>query len=228
MPYPREGSPLIAAASDDTDGARVSPQRPQPYLHGVTRMPKNFVIDRVQTSDHRGNWIRSGRTNIVPEEFKARISLFDSEMFVFMTIRVDPGGQARVIDLRVELAEDGADAITTTTLRRVLVDPMLRAALAVATKTVKERDDVLPGVNPPVFQVEGDGGDENARVYWSPPAGANERTAQAAEVYQQAVVSGSRAPTEAVAAAMGYSRAQAARYIRAARDAGLLPQLEAK
>jgi predicted GIY-YIG superfamily endonuclease len=49
------------------------------------------------------------------------------------------------------------------------------------------------------------------------------QAAAAAGFYLAAQASGSPAPTLAVAAAMGVSRSQASRYVRAAREAGLLP-----
>jgi hypothetical protein len=187
----------------------------------VARTPKNFVIDAVQTGNHRGNWIRIGRSTAVPEEFTARFSLYEHEVLVFVVVRVDPGGQARILDLRVVVDEAG-ETITTTTLRKVLVDQLLRAALSAATTKIEDRPDAHPDIEPAPFQIAA--GDD--RVYWSPPPGASDKVAQAADAYREALASGSRAPTAAVAEALGYSRAQASRYIRAARDAGLLPRLE--
>jgi hypothetical protein len=48
----------------------------------------------------------------------------------------------------------------------------------------------------------------------------------AAQIYSEAVAAGSRAPAVAVANALNRSRAQAARYIRRARELGLLSPLD--
>lgn len=53
-----------------------------------------------------------------------------------------------------------------------------------------------------------------------------DRAREAARVYSDAVKRGSRAPAVAVANEMGYSRSQVARYIRRARELGLLSRLE--
>lgn len=55
------------------------------------------------------------------------------------------------------------------------------------------------------------------------PRGVRARAATAAKVYLEAQNKGNNAPTEAVAAMLDVSRSQASRYVRAARDAGLLP-----
>ncbi|HZU54821.1 MAG TPA: hypothetical protein VFA06_03025 [Actinocrinis sp.] len=80
------------------------------------------------------------------------------------------------------------------------------------------------------FQIPGD---PPYQAWFSPPAEAgvrgkrvsNDRVAEAAQVYAEALAAGSNAPGEAVAKALGYSRATAARRIRAARERGLLPPL---
>lgn len=175
----------------------------------VAREPKSFRhhVVIVQYPDDELSWVRISPQTSVPERFRALIRLDEPDLRAVLTIRVDPSGRARVVGLEIETDQrDGA--ITTSLLRQVLIDPMLRAALRAAQ-------------HPRFPLVEQQDGQTAA----APSVAVDDRVIQAAHLYREALASGDRAPTAAVAAAMGYSRAQASRYIRAAREANppLLP-----
>jgi hypothetical protein len=153
---------------------------------------------------------------------RALLHLAEPAVNVEMRIVVTPGGRASVKDFSVA-ARDQAAAVTTSTLRRLPVDYLLRTALVLVARATKDRSDIQRDA----FQIDGD----PEHVAWvspaPPPSGRGrevpgERIARAAEAYQQALARGSKSPAEDVAAVMGYSRATAARDLRAAREQGLL------
>ena len=75
-------------------------------------------------------------------------------------------------------------ALTSTTSRAVLLDPIVQAAVKAASKRVTERPDVAPGA----FQVEGQ--PDERRAWVSVPAGADERVLQVARLYRQSLAAG--------------------------------------
>jgi hypothetical protein len=110
--------------------------------------------------------------------------------------------------------------INSTVLRGILLDQIIPAAVKAASKPIKERPDVMPGA----FQVSGE--EDESRAWVSPAPGVNEKVLQAARIYREALSAGSRAPAAIAAEEMNLSRAQVARYIRKAREAGLLPPVD--
>lgn len=168
-------------------------------------------------------WVRTGETTTVPSAFDARILLGPPELEITMAIVVGAGGHALVREFAV--APQGAgETVTTRLLRRIPMDRLLRAALQVVTvDQMIPRDDI----HPDAFQMPGDPADQ-AWVSPRPQAGrgrevSSARVVRAAEIYREALASGSRKPAEVVAERLHYSRATAARDIRAARERGLLP-----
>ncbi|MEV6445994.1 hypothetical protein [Amycolatopsis sp. NPDC051716] len=139
-------------------------------------------------------------------------------------VQTRPGDRPKITDLRV-LSSDGSP-ITTTRLRGVLVDQLLSAAIDAAKKPATE----VPELGSGYYQVEG----EPANQAWHslPPGyrrpGTDDRARKAAEIYVSAVSGGSKAPALGVATEMQVSRAQAARYIRRARELGLIAPLPKK
>ncbi|MFE3580570.1 hypothetical protein [Streptomyces vinaceus] len=123
----------------------------------------------------------------------------------------------------IEVTPLSSIAITATLLRKVPVDFLMRAALDWITVQTTDR----PDIERDAFQLVG-APDDVAWVSPTPPPSGRgrevpqERIARAAEAYQQALASGSKSPAEDVATVMGYSRATAARDLRAAREKGLL------
>jgi hypothetical protein len=169
-----------------------------------------------------------------PDSAIATAQLDSVGLKVRFRIRVDPGGGARVVELSVwplaaivrttEVADgDGAvlppGAITSRALRGIRLDELAREALRQVEMPAADRSDLRPGA----FQLPGD---PAGRTWYAdpPPRRAQaDLVATAARVYTAAVAAGSRAPTLAVAHALGYSRSQASRLIRQARDDGKIP-----
>lgn len=184
-----------------------------------------FVTPGEVTPGERAGWVRTGADTAVPTLIQAVLFLADPEVQVHMLIRVKPGGRAHVSELLLAPG-DVTVPITTSMLRRIPVDALMRDALERATVKVKLR----PDIHERAFQVPGDP-DGQAWVTPEPaPLGRGrevpaDRVVRAAETYKQALASGSSAPAEVVAATLGYSRATAARDIRAARKRGLLAPL---
>jgi hypothetical protein len=224
-------------AIDDTagrpiehDGSALSlpSQCHLPYRHGVARKPKNFAIEVVGNvrPHERAFSVRVSPTAFVPSRFTAWVVLAQPRVRVDVELAIPPDGRQPIVrELTVTPGVDFAAPISTTTLRRILVDQIVRAVMAKAAAIseghVVDRSDIGPGM----YQLVGDP-EDNMR--FTPPMTADQLTARAAQVYREAQESGSRAPTGAVAAALGYSRSQASRYVRAAREAGLLPRVEGK
>lgn len=197
-----------------------------PYLRGVPREPKSFKIKAVVVQRHeRTGIIRTGPDTAVPKRFVAVVALERPLLTVRMDVLVDQAGtRPRLVELHLQT--DIRASITTSTLRQVLIDQLLQAVMEEATLRVVAQ----PEVHPHAFGVVGE--PENQGWVSPPPRphgrGHNtpdDQVREAARIYSEAVTRGSRAPGVAVAEAMGYSRAQVARYIRRARELGLLPPL---
>lgn len=197
------------------------------YRPGVARTPRDFEIESVHVPRREEDaQIRTGTHTAAPAAFTAYIQLKRPALELQMRVRVDQAGtRPRLIDLHISC--DPRAAITTSMLRQVLIDQLLRAALNKASVAVE----AAPDMHPYAFRVA-DGPSDTAWV--SPPLrpqGRGRRTSdelarESARIYSDAVTRGSRAPAVAVANAMGRSRAQVARYIRRARELKLLPPLE--
>jgi hypothetical protein len=201
-------------------------QCPALYRPVVPRPPKDFDIEQVSTQPTDPTVpIRTGPLTAVPARFSAEVELKQPELRLWMDVRVDQAG-ARPRLVGLQITSDVRGSITTSLLRRVLVDQLLHAAVEKASKPITPRPEIDPGA----FEPEGAAPDT---VWVSPPllspgrghATPDERARTAALLYSEAVTRGSRAPAVAVANEMGYSRAQVARYIRRARQLGLLPPL---
>jgi hypothetical protein len=170
----------------------------------VPRPPKDFEIAWVSIEPREpGGYLRTGPDTVVPALFGASFALEKPRAAVMIEVFV--GADLRPYVAELTIRANVQTPITTSVLRRVLIDQLLREAMAKAT--VHSRGDLTVGQERGRGHVEDD-----AR--------------RAAEIYSEAVASGSRAPAVAVANVMNRSRAQAARYIRRARELGLLPARE--
>jgi hypothetical protein len=172
--------------------------------------------------DLRAARVKTGPDTAVPSRFDAQIHLLEPSLTVAMKIVVDLGGRALVREFAVSPTDRGS-TVTTRLLRKIPIERLMRAALKKVTVPATSR----PDIHPNAFQVPGDS-DDQAWVSPEPKPGRGrevsaDRVARAAEIYRQALAAGSRAPGEAVAAQLNYSRATAARDIKAARERGLLP-----
>ena len=174
---------------------------PSSYRSGVPRPPKDFEIAWVSIEPREpGGYLRTGPDTKVPALFGASFALEKPRAAVMIEVFV--GADLRPYVAELTIRANVQTPITTSVLRQVLVDQLLREAMAKAT--------VRSPNSTPVEEARARGhGEEDAR--------------RAAEIYSEAVATGSKAPAVAVANVMNRSRAQAARYIRKARELGLLP-----
>jgi hypothetical protein len=203
-------------------------QRPDPYRPSVSRPPKNFRIDSVSIEPLQPKgYLSTGPDSAVPSRFEAHFSLDLPETSVTIEVFVHPDLGPIVLDIAIRAKADAP--ITTSLLRQVLVDQLLQRAVREATVPAAVREEWLESLpasardaaqltdtpREPTLTAEA-----RTRIQFDDDA----RTA--AQLYQEALAAGSRAPTMAVSRAMNRSRAQAARYIRRARQLNLLRQPE--
>jgi hypothetical protein len=171
--------------------------------------------------DPRAANVRTSRGHFAPSRIEADVELPGSGIRVRFLVRVDPGGAPRVIELAVWAAEGAAGAITSRALRGIQLDRLARDAVRQWERPVTERPDIAPGA------YSWPGAPEGTFMAEPPPRRLRltpaEKISEAARVYREALAGGSRSPTEAAAAALNVSRSQASRYVRQARDAGMLP-----
>lgn len=174
----------------------------------MARQPKDFQIGWVSPVEPREpvSYMRTGPDTAIPMRFRASIALAVPDVAVAIEVFTGADLRPRIYELTVR--SNVQRPITTSTLRQVLVDQLLRAA-------VKEAE--IPVSSLPAGTVLG-----------TPPVPAtgkgDEDASTAARIYSEAVASGNPAPAMAVASVMGRSRAQVARYIRKARQLGFLPE----
>lgn len=197
-------------------------RRPDTYPRDMAREATNLEIAALRTeASPEALMTRTGSRTAVPELFTAYFSLARPPLDVRMIVRVPRGGVAQIKHLEMDSSR-GEPTITSGHLRGVALDKLLREALKSAEVTVIPRDEI----NPDAFRLEGD--DQTTFRIQRPVESRTERrrldlAARAAKVYLKAVEEGSRAPAEAVAAALNRSRSQAAVYIRIAREEGWIP-----
>lgn len=170
-------------------------------------------------------WARTGDNTAVPTKIQAQLFIADPPVRVDLYVHVDGSGRAHVRHFGVTSGDLGTP-VTTRLLRRLPVDTLLREVLDRATVKATLRPDIAPRA----FQVEGEPDNQAWVSGGPPPVGRGrdiprDRVERAAQVYKDALRSGSKAPGEVVRVTLGYSRATAARDIRAARERGLLPPL---
>ncbi|ONI88132.1 hypothetical protein ALI22I_20560 [Saccharothrix sp. ALI-22-I] len=181
----------------------------------MPRLPKNFTITGVFIESATGcSLVPTGRNSAVPADFRAHVQVTDPAVAVSVGIHVDVETGPRVYELSVRSARSGP--VTTTVLRQVLVDQVLRAAMAEAAV------DVGPGVLAALVEPTVD---PRLRPGLRREDLPDLDAATAAEIYSAAVAAGSPRPGIVVASRMNRSRSQVARYIRRARELGLLPPL---
>ena len=206
----------------------LSPGLTTPYLRGMPRSPKDFAVRDVLIQPDVSRTTRITPTAEVPLAFTAQIEFGEPPLTVTLKIEVSVGGQAQA--KKIEISHKDGAPVTTSAMRKVLVDQLVSAALAKASVEVKPLPDVHPyaweshafdNVFGPEGVVRIDEGPASVRQERS-----DSRAQQAAAIYRAAVAAGSRAPADAVATEMGYSRSQAARYLRRARELGFLSVAE--
>jgi hypothetical protein len=202
---------------------RVSPWHVL-YLSGMTNPGAVEFPDKpVAWPGERSRPVLIRHGVAAPSTVHAAVKLAEFGFAVTLQIRVDVGGTIRVAEMGIHARETPTyGAITSRSLRSIRLDQIARDAVRQLEYRVSMREDVAPGA----FQQATD----EPNTYWVPGSGQvpgrrrtpREQAEEAARIYAEAVASGSRAPTNAVADALGYSRSQASRMIRTARDLGLL------
>ena len=185
----------------------------------MPQRPKTFRIGHIVVQAHeRSAMVRTGPKRAAPSRFTAYAQLRNPDVQVAVTVALEDGAVPVVEELAIRPGKK--TPVNSTVLRGILLDQIVPAVVKAASKPITERPDVLPGA----FQVSGEP-DEN-QAWVSPAPGANEKVLQAARIYRDALSAGSRAPAAIAAEEMKLSRAQVARYIRKAREAGLLPSVD--
>lgn len=196
----------------------LASQRPSTIVIAMPQRPKDFRIDSVTVRPDPGaHPVPTGPGMAAPSVFVADVHLAVPDLYVKVGIKVAGGGLPVVHAITVRAT--ASTPLTSTSLRKVLLDPIVRAALAEASQLVEDRSDVAPGA----FHVPGE---PEYQLWAVTPAGAADRVHQIARLYREAVTAGSKSPGQDAADAVHISRGQAARYIRKARELGLLAPLE--
>jgi hypothetical protein len=214
------------------------------------RRAASVAVERAQVDPlpRYVTWIMVDQETAVPRQFAVTFQLAEPLFLVSMDIEMEAvHPTVRKMEItrgRMNergFVEDAEGGITASNLRQVLVDRLVRAAMELVRQPVErlpedaraalirggamptDADRIarnafrIPGVTPPgQFQV-------------SPPAGperevTKDRIAKAAELYRRAVANGSKAPVKDVGIALGYSTSQASRFVKTARERGMLDE----
>jgi len=194
-------------------------------------------------------WMMVDQSAALPVRFSARFRLSEP-MFVINMDLVMEGSRAvaqRLEVVRGRVSErgfivDAEGGVTTTNLRQILVDRLIRLAVEKARRPIE----VLPpevraavirgGAVPPAVE-RGDAsmfripGAPEGQFQFSPSAeghvprdSTKARVVEAARLFRRAVANGSKSPQKDVALATGMSTSQVSRYLKSARGAGLLDE----
>lgn len=219
----------------------------------MPRKPRadSFVVENVEVEAYTPYiaWMLIDQATAVPTRFSATCHLSVPLVIVNMDIVME-GIRPAVRRLEIingrqnerGLVVDADGSITNTNLRQVLVDSLLRLVM----EKVRHPVELLPpdasaslirgGAMPAavergvatMFRVPGT---PPGQFHFSPAAPSKtdrattkSRAAEAAQHYRQAVANGSHAPGKDVALAMEVSPSQASRYLKSAREAGLLDE----
>jgi hypothetical protein len=218
----------------------------------MPREPKagtfNVRTTRVDPPTSYTWWVMVDQATAVPTRFSAWFELSEPLFVVSMDLVMEG---IRPVVRRIEAVRGSVnerqilipaeDGITTTNLRQILVDRLVRLAVEEVRQPIEQLPEEsraalirggaapefadrltsnafrVPGVTPP------------GQYQFSPPPAAHterkstrDRVAEAAQHYRQAVANGSHAPGKDVAIAMGFSTSQVSRYLKSARERGLL------
>lgn len=222
----------------------------------MPREPKagSFVIASMQVEPptQRQTWALIDHGMVVPTSFRVRFQLERPKFYVAMLITARTG---KPVVERLEvtpgwLEQDGTisgvqDGITTTNLRQLLIDRLVRTAFEAVRRPAEMADEKdrlrllsfgaseeqADALGRASFRVPGITHPNNLEYYQGPRPGRGRQTPQdriaaAAGLYKRAVAAGSVAPVKDVGIALGYSTSQASRYLKAAREQGLLADVE--
>lgn len=191
----------------------------------MPRPPKNFEIGAIKIDELvPTGYLPVGPDTAIPTRFHAELTLTQPEATVMIEVAV--GSDRRPTVRALKIKGSVTRPVTTSLTRHILVDQLLQAAMrhAVVPSAVREHwlESLPPGTLP------ADRGEAEPTPV--PDLGrrdlAEYRARRAARIYADALAEGSRKPAVAVATVMNRSRGQAARYIRKARELGLLAPLK--
>jgi hypothetical protein len=169
--------------------------------------------------DRDAGLVRVGPRELLPAHFWATIDAVGALPAVTLEIEVDVGGPPRCRSLTVT-APDGTE-VTSEMVRSVPVRRLVRDAAAGALEKFELNPDGTPRPAPMTgddvfaFRTRLDGRREPGQVA---TRSDDELLTRVATIYRDAP----RAPTQAVASALQYSRAHAGRLVMQARDRGFL------
>lgn len=218
----------------------------------MPREPKagSFIIASMQVeppSRHQ-TWTLINHSTAVPTSFTAAFQLKRPQFHVRITVNTKTG-RPTVTQLEVtpgRLLEDGRisggqDGVTTTNLRQLLIDRLVRTAFEAVRRPAEMAGeenrllllnsgfppDQADTLNRMTFRVPGATPPGRMQIHQGPHEHRGRETPQdritkAAELFRQATAAGSAAPVKDVGIALGYSTSQASRYLKAAREQGIL------
>jgi hypothetical protein len=189
----------------------------------VPRLPKNFQIAWVSIDElaPRG-YLSTGPNTAIPNRFQANFQLANPPAAVILEVFVE--ADLRPVATSVKVQANTKTPVTTSVMRQILIDQLVQRAVEEATVPASAREQWLatlpPGVARPTDRSDAaPSADQRTRTQ------ADDDARRAALIYSEAVARGNRAPAVAVATVMNRSRTQVARYIRRARELGILPPL---
>lgn len=178
-------------------------------------------------ADERAGWVAVSPTEAIPTRFYIRANLARPDCDVVLLAVVGSDGEPKIKTAQVSVPMPGDAELTTSTMRGVLIHQLMKLAIEKVARPVRQRPDVRPGA----FQLEG----EPDNGFWVGPVPREgrgsqtprDRIGEAARIYREAVGRGSRAPVKDVATIMHISASQVSRYLKAARQDGLLEDVPA-
>lgn len=189
----------------------------------MPRLPKNFQIASVTIDElaPRG-YLSTGSNTAIPNRFQANFGLEKPPAAVVLEVFV--GADLRPVAISVKVQASTKTPVTTSVMRQILIDQLVQRAVEEATVPASTREEWLATLPPGAVQPT-DRSDAAPSADQRTRTQADDDARRAALIYAEAVSRGNRAPAVAVANVMNRSRTQVARYIRRARELGILPPL---
>lgn len=173
----------------------------------MARVPRanTFEPESITAEANNGtDWTAIGlHGRLVPRSFTVSARTIMPAAAIVLHCAVAENGNINVQTATI-MPTGNNPSVTTSVLRQVLVDHLVRAAVDRISRRVD-----MPGspVNPLPHYVR---------------AGRDSRIREAAQAYRNALAQNSPAPVYEVGLSLGYSHSQASRYVRDAFAAGLL------
>ncbi|GLY55009.1 hypothetical protein [Lentzea sp. NBRC 102530] len=189
----------------------------------MPRLPKNFEIAWVSIDELApGGYLSTGPNTAIPNRFQANFQLENPPAAVVLEVFV--GADLRPVAISVKVQASTKTPVTTSVMRQILIDQLVQRAVEEATVPASKREEWLATLPPGAVQPT-DRSDAAPSADQRTRTQADDDARRAALIYAEAVSRGNRAPAVAVANVMNRSRTQVARYIRRARELGILSPL---